>query len=1269
MRRFIIFLIVASMLLGLFIPALAAPNKTNGYEEAEETYGAVATAKVTKLKGNQNGLTITVTVNGHVVAETYELIKNNSAGEFAVGDYRVYVSTHGNDKIDQCFITYAPPPAVQLNEINGFSLEDASVKFYSGDTETDMKCFIVGNTYTVVITLEGFKTFRHQFVYTHPGMVIDISLEPDKKPEPGAYTFNDGKYWNEWTTVGFADDVGIFGDHKNEIQIAINEDGIKMTRIWVGDHNYNFTNVHPQHPYGPVRLYIGIENLGDTDYDKTVFGDRIGALTYKSEYPIIEWQVGGNNPLVEGEVPEGDQSYLATIGKSHIVLSKGPLDYTRPVDEQLADGYGIKVPMNSNTVVGSCNPKEGYRYLTIMGIPPGSAWGGDDWVQPAFISIIVQVGSGSGGTGPIGTTENIPKHVPEETEFQGLQFDEQGRLVPSAYHQVQTFETGKEPKKAIFVGLDGSDSNPGTFDKPLRTIARALAYAEPGTSILIKPGVYNNMRITAMNLHGTEDEPIWIGGIPGMERPVFDGHNAGATFIDCSYIVLHHLEVRNSMTDPYATGIHAYASNQAEWPNLTHHFVFRGLYVHDINYQQFKLSDVVDYWLFDCEISHDGNGQSALIDAVGGVGRGVIAYNYLHDAKAPAIQLKGNAFDTDVYGNMFRNTAVQTINVGQVTGLQYFRPDIYSVPPKTMYEARDIRIYSNIFFDVGSTVAFWSSTDSYFVNNTVINTMNQTFRLLPSGNEDILAYYGQSHNNTISNNIFYDSSFYFNVDSSPYGVQTLVVDNNFFHNTSNPGSVPGSGGIVNYRNNKGGDAQFVNLSSLMLKEGSPAATGGYTFEFAATDYYGRPFADNRSYGAVQYVEYQDDHPLPPHPGDGWTGERRPYSFSDIRYPAEERIIWSACSSDETFGRFGSLAHESAVYTDENGIEVYRTIVGNWDWQWDYSRLFFDKGLPTTKPIGGGQFSGAVTYKFPHPVTGWSFDPGEGSIFHQYRDSGDLLYVIPSTAPLDFTNYIDLSEATLTKPWGAADSRTYSASDGYYYITVAGASGADRTWIRNINFTLAIPSDGGSSKLPDDDEWTGGRKVMAFVDRLQQPNGSTPEAPLPLWDSTGVNKDAIAITDESTNVISYGTFENDEGIKVYRLTAGDFLQWPYIFYYNHISDQYDPDVWTIGGAYDSVIVYKMPYPITGYDVNMHLGSAMFVGLSREVPDLTSKEAFLSGMGRIDRIWTNYINMTVSNEVDPAHGYYYLTIFGPEVKDQSAYGYWHRIYVYAPDLDNP
>jgi len=154
--------VVFAMILALAVLAITAPQKTNGYVEADETYGAVASAKVDKLNGNQNGLTITVKVDNEIVAEAYYLIKNNSAGEFAVGDYKVYVSTYGNDKIDFCFITYAPPPAEE-------SIEPITVT---------PDATVGGDELVITVTglIDGWSQFDIGLIFGQPGGPYSYAL-------------------------------------------------------------------------------------------------------------------------------------------------------------------------------------------------------------------------------------------------------------------------------------------------------------------------------------------------------------------------------------------------------------------------------------------------------------------------------------------------------------------------------------------------------------------------------------------------------------------------------------------------------------------------------------------------------------------------------------------------------------------------------------------------------------------------------------------------------------------------------------------------------------------------------------------------------------------------------------------------------------------------------------------------------------------------------------------------------------------------------------
>jgi hypothetical protein len=85
----------------------------------------------------------------------------------------------------------------------------------------------------------------------------------------------------------------------------------------------------------------------------------------------------------------------------------------------------------------------------------------------------------------------------------------------------------------FFVAPDGSDSNPGTLDKPFATIQHAQEAVSPGDTVFIRGGSYSIPEdqiarkyriwayVTEFDKSGTRDKPINYFGYKD-ERPIFD---------------------------------------------------------------------------------------------------------------------------------------------------------------------------------------------------------------------------------------------------------------------------------------------------------------------------------------------------------------------------------------------------------------------------------------------------------------------------------------------------------------------------------------------------------------------------------------------------------------------------------------------------------------------------------------------------------------------------------------------------------------------------
>ncbi|WFE92919.1 LamG-like jellyroll fold domain-containing protein [Micromonospora sp. WMMD987] len=76
----------------------------------------------------------------------------------------------------------------------------------------------------------------------------------------------------------------------------------------------------------------------------------------------------------------------------------------------------------------------------------------------------------------------------------------------------------------LVVATDGDDADPGTLDRPLRTIQRAHDLAQPGTTIAVRGGTYAPTSTIKILKDGTSYHPITLTNYQG-EKVVIDGEN------------------------------------------------------------------------------------------------------------------------------------------------------------------------------------------------------------------------------------------------------------------------------------------------------------------------------------------------------------------------------------------------------------------------------------------------------------------------------------------------------------------------------------------------------------------------------------------------------------------------------------------------------------------------------------------------------------------------------------------------------------------------
>jgi len=74
----------------------------------------------------------------------------------------------------------------------------------------------------------------------------------------------------------------------------------------------------------------------------------------------------------------------------------------------------------------------------------------------------------------------------------------------------------------IFIAPGGADTNPGTEEMPLASLAAAVGKASAGTTIWVAAGTYEMADTVPLSIKGTEAKPIRIWAQTGEQRPVFD---------------------------------------------------------------------------------------------------------------------------------------------------------------------------------------------------------------------------------------------------------------------------------------------------------------------------------------------------------------------------------------------------------------------------------------------------------------------------------------------------------------------------------------------------------------------------------------------------------------------------------------------------------------------------------------------------------------------------------------------------------------------------
>lgn len=422
--------------------------------------------------------------------------------------------------------------------------------------------------------------------------------------------------------------------------------------------------------------------------------------------------------------------------------------------------------------------------------------------------------------------------------------------------EIATFETGKVPQLEIHVAEMGNDhTGDGSSGSPYGSIGRAVQDAVPGSAIRVHAGNYGG-GTSVKGLAGTEASPIWIGGVPGEAKPVFDGGEVGLYLSRVRYLIVHDLVVQNTSFN----GINADDGGEYANPDATRYVLFRDVDIHDIggsgNQDCLKLSGVDDFFVLGSVFARCGGGDSGSgIDHVG-CHNGRIQGNYFESMSGNAVQTKGGSENIRIHANTIVDGGQRAFNIGGSTGFQYFRPPLSTTEPN--FEASDIQVTANVIVGSEAPLAFVGAVDSLAANNTIIG---RTSRRLLQILQETTSSHGFSFlacaDNTVTNNLFYFDRSVLSVhvhigpDTDP---SSFSFANNLWYAHDNPAKSQPYLPAIETNGIVGQDPLLAapDSGAYQLQSASPAIGAGRLVFGVTKDFDGLAYNDPPGIGAFRW---------------------------------------------------------------------------------------------------------------------------------------------------------------------------------------------------------------------------------------------------------------------------------------------------------------------------------------------------------------------------------------------------------------------------------
>ena len=383
---------------------------------------------------------------------------------------------------------------------------------------------------------------------------------------------------------------------------------------------------------------------------------------------------------------------------------------------------------------------------------------------------------------------------------------------------------GKTPEsflgeKCFYVAPNGADTNPGTEEKPWKTLNKAAQTAIAGTTVIFEDGTYQETRVTTVTNSGTEGAPITFKA-RNKHKAIIQYPQNYSTQTKFQISTKHYINVRDFLftqiqgTATSTSDIYLRCSSGTTNCELT------GNRFENIFEEGIKCVSAENILIADNEfisIPHEGMDIFNCKNIV-------VKGNYLYNCARVGIMMKGNTRNALIYNNYVEMNGITPSNRGSAAitlGGSSNSYDPFDIGYGTGFEAYYLIAYNNVIVarncpeDFPTGLTFLSSKGCMAFNNIIIGTQYGIKTSMTAAADKGWEWDPPVLSPFMKNNIIVNTQMGIYFENQPIG--NVVCENNLFYNVKQGTEM---GGII-------ANPQFVDLySDWNLKEDSVAIDAG-----------------------------------------------------------------------------------------------------------------------------------------------------------------------------------------------------------------------------------------------------------------------------------------------------------------------------------------------------------------------------------------------------------------------------------------------------------